>query len=111
MKHEDIREAEYWQSVALVLAGQVCRHGRANGVGNWSDRPFCGDCETEDYYAALAEEEEVCCALCDGLGHGQPGYGPCPRYEVDHDLAYEVEEEEKRAELLRGPIPPDDIPF
>jgi hypothetical protein len=27
-------------------------------------------------------EGEVCCAICDGLGHGQPGYGPCPLEEA-----------------------------
>jgi hypothetical protein len=27
---------------------------------------------------ALAEADTVYCSLCDGIGHGQPGHGPCP---------------------------------
>ena len=121
MDAADIREAEFQHRAELIAAGNICRHGRANGVSNW-DRPFCDDCQTEDYQAALleemeslaaryeAEEEEVTCAICDGLGHGQPGYGPCPRFEVDLNQRHATEEEEKRADSLRL-VDPDDIPF
>lgn len=30
----------------------------------------------EDYYG-----EGPCCSVCDGLGHGYPGGGPCPLEE------------------------------
>lgn len=30
---------------------------------------------------AAAEAGAVFCSLCDGEGHGQPGYGPCPLEE------------------------------
>lgn len=36
----------------------------------------------DERYALEAEEAYevslVYCSLCDGIGHGQPGYGPCP---------------------------------
>jgi len=35
------------------------------------------DCEV-DYMAMMQDADLVYCALCDGIGHGQPGYGPCP---------------------------------
>jgi len=28
------------------------------------------------------EATAVYCSICDGLGHGQPGYGPCPLEET-----------------------------
>ena len=106
----EITEAIRQQAHSRIAEGDTCEHGNARGASSW-DTPFCLDCETEEYNAACGEEEEVCCAICDGVGHGQPGYGPCPRYEVDYDLRHEVDEEERRAEMLRGPIWPDDIAF
>ena len=44
-------------------------------------------CLTEDdalqvlYYA---EDEGPTCGICDGLGHGYPGAGPCPLEEADY---------------------------
>ena len=26
----------------------------------------------------MQEADTVYCSICDGIGHGQPGYGPCP---------------------------------
>lgn len=34
----------------------------------------------EDHYWANVEPERTC-SLCDGLGHGYPGAGPCPLEE------------------------------
>jgi hypothetical protein len=41
-----------------------------------ANRPYLSEVQ-------LAEEEDwdanlVHCSICDGIGHGQPGYGPCP---------------------------------
>jgi hypothetical protein len=36
----------------------------------------------DDYY------EGPCCSLCDGLGHGYPGGGPCPL-----EISYAVRDE------------------
>ena len=34
--------------------------------------------DAEFYWEAKAEAGLVYCSICDGIGHGQPGYGPCP---------------------------------
>lgn len=34
--------------------------------------------EAEAERLAASEAEMVLCSICDGIGHGQPGYGPCP---------------------------------
>ena len=35
--------------------------------------------ECEEWTMAAAwDAEQVYCSLCDGIGHGQPGYGGCP---------------------------------
>jgi hypothetical protein len=34
--------------------------------------------DAEFYWEAKAESGLVYCSICDGIGHGQPGYGPCP---------------------------------
>lgn len=54
------------------------------------------DCET-DTLAHIAEAaHEVCCSICDGVGHGQPGYGPCP-LEVNEVAAWETSRDEAYA--------------
>jgi hypothetical protein len=30
------------------------------------------------YHPKHGEAYAIYCSLCDGAGHGQPGYGPCP---------------------------------
>ena len=37
--------------------------------------------DIEFYFQAQAEAGLVYCSICDGVGHGQPGYGPCPLEE------------------------------
>ena len=46
--------------------------------------------ETEGYlsldaayeaYQVDLDASTVYCSICDGIGHGQPGYGPCPVFE------------------------------
>lgn len=32
----------------------------------------------DDFWEAWGERGMVYCSMCDGVGHGQPGYGPCP---------------------------------
>lgn len=45
---------------------------------------------------AALEPFEVHCAVCDGAGHGQPGYGPCP-LEEDPRAAWADQEDRERA--------------
>jgi hypothetical protein len=50
-----------------------------------ADRPYLTQVQ-------LAEEEyepEVHCSICDGIGHGQPGYGPCPLEERGADDGFD----------------------
>ena len=42
----------------------------------------------EPTYDDLVEPEQTC-SLCDGLGHGYPGAGPCPLEERGYDNEYE----------------------
>jgi hypothetical protein len=35
----------------------------------------------EDILAEQAADDERTCTICDGLGHGYPGAGPCPLEE------------------------------
>jgi len=63
------------------------------GCKYWTDEGRCFDCgdlppapepERPDWVADLNEPEEEwppTCSLCDGLGHGYPGAGPCPLEE------------------------------
>jgi hypothetical protein len=37
--------------------------------------------DADFYWEAKAEAGLVYCSICDGVGHGQPGYGPCPLEE------------------------------
>ena len=37
--------------------------------------------DIESYFDCLSEAGLVYCSICDGVGHGQPGYGPCPLEE------------------------------
>lgn len=48
-----------------------------------------------------ADSQVVYCALCDAVGHGQPGYGPCPLEERGAEDAYA----EAQWEAARGVIP------
>lgn len=34
--------------------------------------------DADEFWEAWAERGMVYCSICDGVGHGQPGYGPCP---------------------------------
>lgn len=50
------------------------------------------DCEYVDAWEAA--HDQPTCFICDGIGHGYPGGGPCPlevsevvRYETDRDEA------------------------
>ena len=56
--------------------------------GTWT--PLAEDAFTTMRFRADGEAEanEVCCSICDGLGHGQPGYGPCP-LEMGADDGFE----------------------
>lgn len=59
------------------------------------------ECYADRYAREYEEEYEaslVYCSLCDGLGHGQPGYGPCPLEERGADEAYA----ERQWENARG---------
>lgn len=50
-----------------------------DGVGSLGHAPTC-DCKA----CLLEDDQEVegpCCSICDGLGHGYPGGGPCPLEE------------------------------
>jgi len=38
-------------------------------------------------------DEGPCCSICDGLGHGYPGGGPCP-LEMFEIIRYETDQEE-----------------
>lgn len=49
---------------------------------------------SEAFYA-----DERCCSICDGVGHGYPGGGPCP-LEVNERAAWEDAEDEARAAAL-----------
>ena len=44
--------------------------------------------------AAYDEYEGLCCLICDGLGHGYPGGGPCPLEERGYEDARRDEERE-----------------
>lgn len=46
------------------------------------------------------ENAEVCCSICDGLGHGQPGYGPCPLEERGWMDAMMDDEMERRLGII-----------
>lgn len=43
--------------------------------------------EEDAYWASLPPEET--CSICDALGHGYPGAGPCPLEERGFDNEYE----------------------
>lgn len=47
------------------------------------------------YPADAPDVPDVHCSLCDGLGHGQPGWGPCP-LEEDPVAGYEAQLDELR---------------
>lgn len=49
---------------------------------------------SEAFYA-----DEPCCSICDGVGHGYPGAGPCP-LECDPIAWMETEQDELRANAL-----------
>lgn len=48
-----------------------------------SDTCVCPDC-MDDYPDAQCEEGPTC-NICDALGHGYPGAGPCPLESPDPD--------------------------
>ena len=50
----------------------------------------CESCNEAWDAACEWEADQVFCSICDGLGHGQPGHGPCP---LEERGAYEPEEE------------------
>ena len=54
----------------------------------------------EVQYLAYAEAEAgtIYCSICDGIGHGQPGYGPCP---LEDRGWMDTFEEEARAAFAR----------
>jgi hypothetical protein len=58
------------------------------------------DCEGSFWHDDW-ESQLVHCALCDGIGHGQPGFGPCPLEERGYwEAAAEAD-----WEAARGVIP------
>ena len=60
------------------------------GVDAW-----CGDEEVEMFLQEQEhyENEPPCCSICDGMGHGYPGGGPCPLEERGgYDLAEAMHE-------------------
>lgn len=46
--------------------------------------------------AANAAHDAPCCWICDGVGHGYPGAGPCP-LEDSEIVGWETEQDEARA--------------
>lgn len=58
--------------------------------------------EARDCEAAAAWEaahDQPCCSICDGVGHGYPGGGPCP-LEVNERARWEDDQDEMRAAAL-----------
>lgn len=54
----------------------------------------------EDEHIDEMQNAEVCCRICDALGHGQPGYGPCPLEERGWMDALQDEEIERRMGVI-----------
>lgn len=68
----------------------------ADGVDGLDE--FCQRLDQEHY-----DEQEagmVYCSICDGVGHGQPGYGPCPLEERGWAEALMDEEMEARMGVI-----------
>lgn len=42
------------------------------------DPEVLAKCEEIEYERWLDAQEPRCCSICDGMGHGYPGGGPCP---------------------------------
>jgi hypothetical protein len=56
----------------------------------------CRECVAlqDDAYANY-EYEGPSCSICDGLGHGYPGGGPCPLEERGRDDGFDAWEESR----------------
>jgi hypothetical protein len=102
---QTIAEVEVYQSGAIT--DESYARGQANYLHFELERT--GTLANLDELLAQHENDwqdsqVVYCSLCDGIGHGQPGYGPCPLEERGADEAYA----ERRWEDARGVLQYED---
>ncbi len=73
-----------------VRCGNRDAHHRNDVVKHFSAQEV-RNCYAESRERRAREEweaEVVYCSICDGQGHGQPGYGPCPLEMTGADETY-----------------------
>ena len=81
--------AELHDELKFAVRATVCPVGCPYGCDTFADNDSkCPDCC----------EEPPCCSICDGIGHGYPGAGPCP---LENTMsAVDVDREEWEATYL-----------